>query len=105
MVTSIFSALHKYYFQFLLRHTPLPNGNQSKTEVKRLYEWRGALAWQLGNPDSVAGSSPDSQLRHSVRQKLQHRPPKKTLKSTEKNKKAQKNPTMNPSQALLLKIK
>lgn len=82
MVTSIFSALHKYYFRFLLRHTPLPNRNQSKTEVKRLCERRGALAWQLGNPDSVAGSSPDSQLRHSVKQKLQHWPPKKTLKST-----------------------
>lgn len=52
-----------------------------------LYGWRGALDWELGNWDSVPGSSPDSQVRHSVRWKLQHCPPKKTLKSTEKKEK------------------
>lgn len=46
--------------------------------------WRGALDWELGNRDSVPGSSSDSQVRHSVRRKLQHWPPKKTLKSTDK---------------------
>lgn len=84
MVISIFNAHHKYYFRFLSQHIPLPNMDQSKTEVMWLCGWRGALAWELGNRDSVPGLRPDSQVRHSVRQKLQHWPPKKTLKSTEK---------------------
>lgn len=54
--------------------------NQNRTEMALWMEESTGL--EIGNRDSVPGLSPDSQARYSVRQKLQHWPPKKTLKST-----------------------
>lgn len=76
--------------------------NQNRTQVMWLCGWRRALAWELGNRDSVPSLSPDSWARYSVRQKLQHWPPKKTLKSTGGGGGGK---AKNPSQGLLLKIK